>query len=51
MNNELHESKLSAMEFDFAQCAKGTSPCFFCANDETCNGDPNDCKFKWQEHN
>jgi hypothetical protein len=43
------ESKLAAIEADFAKCAKDNiSPCFFCANDETCTGNSEDCKFKWK---
>ena len=45
------EQMLRAMQADFAQCAKGTSPCFFCANDSTCNcTDDKDCKFVWEKH-
>lgn len=40
------------MESDFAKCAQGKSPCFFCANDETCEcTNDKDCNFKWQPHN
>ena len=50
--NNNFESQLAAMEADFAKCAKDNiSPCFFCANDETCNGFPKDCEFKWIPHN
>ena len=46
---ERHEDLLKAMEADFAECAKtGKSPCFFCANDDTCDG--KSCNFKWQPH-
>ena len=46
------ESQFIAMEADFAKCAKDNiSPCFFCANDETCTGIPENCQFKWQSHN
>ena len=46
------ESQLSAMESDFAQCAKSyVSPCFYCANDDNCAGTPETCKFKWKSHN
>jgi hypothetical protein len=49
--NEL-ESKLKNMESDFAQCARGTSPCFFCQNDEACmSTDDNGCCFKWVSNN
>ena len=43
------EAELNAMYLDFAQCAKGKSPCFFCANDETCLSE-NDCNFVWAKH-
>lgn len=46
-NNNLH-AMLKAMESDFAQCARGVSACFFCENDETCNGCDKDCNFKWK---
>ena len=46
------ETMLKDMESDFAECARGVSPCFFCANDETCNcSDDKDCKFVWKPHN
>lgn len=49
--NEL-ETLLDNMQADFAKCAKNnTSPCFYCANDETCSGCPNDCNFVWAKHN
>lgn len=49
--NEL-EIKFKAMHTDFAKCAKDNiSPCFFCENDEICNGCPDNCNFKWQAHN
>lgn len=56
MNNEQEVMKLKAMledmESDFLQCAQGKSPCFFCANDETCEcTNDKDCNFKWQPHN
>ena len=45
------KTKLQNMHIDFAKCAEtNISPCFFCANDETCNGVPEDCKFVWAEH-
>ena len=44
------ESELNEMHSDFAQCAKGKSPCFFCANDETCT-DGDNCNFVWAKHN
>ena len=46
------ETKFNDMHSDFAKCAKGNiSPCFFCENDEICNGCPDNCNFKWQAHN
>lgn len=45
------ESQINAMESDFARCAIGISPCFFCANDNTCTGTTEKCKFKWNKHN
>ena len=40
------------MESDFEKCAKGISPCFFCANDDTCNcSDSKHCNFVWKTHN
>lgn len=46
------ETKFNDMHSDFARCAKsGISPCFFCENDEICNGCPDNCNFKWQAHN
>ena len=45
LNTMLHD-----MESDFAECARTRkSPCFFCANDDTC--DCQSCNFKWQRHN
>jgi hypothetical protein len=47
------EATLKDITSDFARCAKDNiSPCFFCANDETCNC-PEDanCNFKWKPHN
>ena len=54
MNNEHNittlESMIKDIEADFAECARtGKSPCFFCANDDTCDGC--NCKFKWMQHN
>lgn len=47
-----YEAKFKAMQSDFAKCAKeDISPCFFCSNDETCNGTPEGCNFVWNEHN
>ena len=45
------ESQINAMESDFARCAIGISPCFFCANDDICTGTTEKCKFKWNKHN
>lgn len=46
------ENMLNDMQSDFAKCAQGKSPCFFCANDDTCEcTNDADCKFKWQPHN
>ena len=45
------KSQLAIMESDFAKCAHGISPCFFCANDDNCAGTPETCKFKWMKHN
>ena len=45
------KSQLTAMEFDFARCAIGISPCFFCANDDICTGTTEKCQFKWESHN
>ena len=45
--------RLSEMEADWRECARtGKSPCFYCANDETCAcTNDADCNFKWQAHN
>lgn len=45
------ETQLKDMHSDFEKCAKGISPCFFCAKDDTCTGCPKDCDFVWQPHN
>lgn len=45
------ESMLKDMQSDFAQCAKGISPCFFCTNDDNCIGTSETCKFIWTKHN
>lgn len=46
------DSMLKAMQSDFAKCAKDNiSPCHYCANDETCSGNPHDCNFIWNKHN
>ena len=48
--NEL-ETAFKNMHSDFAKCAKGgISPCFFCENDEICNGCPENCNFKWHSN-
>lgn len=49
--NEL-ETMLKDIQSDFAKCAQGISPCFFCANDDTCQC-TNECnnKFIWAKHN
>lgn len=44
------KSQLAAMESDFARCARGISPCFFCANDDICTGTTEKCQFKWESH-
>lgn len=41
---------LLTMQSDFAKCAKGISPCFFCDNDDGCSGIPENCKFIWIKH-
>ena len=54
MENKINElnALLQAMQSDFAQCARGKSPCFFCEHDETCEcTNDSDCNFKWQRHN
>ena len=46
------ESMLKAMQSDFAKVAKDdTSACFFCENDDTCDGPIVDCNFVWKKHN
>lgn len=53
MENKIKElnNMLKGMQSDFADCARGVSPCFFCANDETCNcSDEKDCNFVWAKH-
>jgi hypothetical protein len=46
------ETKFNDMHSDFAKCAKDNiPPCFFCENDEICNGCPDNCNFKWHAHN
>ena len=46
------ESMLEAMHSDFAKVAKDdTSACFFCENDDACNGPIVDCNFAWAKHN
>ena len=50
---ELLETMLHDMESDWTECARtGKSPCFFCANDDTCTcTNDADCSFKWKPHN
>lgn len=52
MEAKIHnlEAMLDAMQSDFAKCARGISPCFFCANDDSCSGIPENCKFVWIKH-
>lgn len=45
------KSQLAAIESDFARCAQGISPCFFCENDDICTGTTEKCQFKWMKHN
>ena len=43
------ETMLKDMEYDFYVCAKtNKSPCFFCCNDDVCDG--TNCNFLWQPH-
>lgn len=45
------EAMLQDMESDFASCARGRSPCFFCRLDDTCTcTNDKDCKFEWKPH-
>lgn len=40
------------MESDFEKCARGISPCFFCASDDICDcSDSQRCNFVWRTHN
>lgn len=49
--NEL-EFMLKAMQSDFAKSARGISPCFFCAKDDSCQCvDDKKCEFVWEKHN
>lgn len=42
---------LEAIQRDFAHCAKGKSPCYFCAKDDVCEcTNDADCEFVWAEH-
>lgn len=43
------KARLKAIEEDFAECARGDSPCLFCAKSDTCNcpSDEN-CNFVWK---
>ena len=47
------KQKLHDIEADWNECARtGKSPCFYCANDDTCTCTNDvDCCFKWQSHN
>lgn len=46
------EATLNDINADFAKCARGTSACFFCANDQNCfDPDRNGCHFVWARHN
>lgn len=47
------KQRLADMEADWRECARtGKSPCFHCANDDTCTCTNDfDCNFKWQAHN
>lgn len=52
MLNETHRlnTMLHDIEADFAECARTRkSPCFFCAHDDTCDGQ--NCNFNWKPHN
>ena len=54
MEEKIHnlEVMLSDMNSDFEKCARGISPCFFCANDECCvNPEEHGCHFIWKRHN
>ena len=54
MEEKIHELEtiLGAINSDFAKCARGTSACFFCANDQHCvDPDKNGCNFIWKTHN
>lgn len=42
------ENMLKDMEADFVKCARGISPCFFCVNDDFCDG--SGCCFVWKPH-
>lgn len=53
MEDKIHnlEKMLNDMSSDFEKCAHGTSPCFFCVNDEHCvNPDEHGCHFVWNRH-
>jgi hypothetical protein len=46
------ETMLQDIQSDFAECARGVSPCFFCENDDACSCvNDNGCYFKWKQHN
>ena len=44
-------AQFNAIHADFVKCAKGVSPCYFCANDNSCTGEPENCNFVWEQHN
>lgn len=47
------KNMLKNIETDFANCARGDTPCFYCANNETCSYSYNNrhCNFVWKSHN
>ena len=47
------KQKLHDIETNWRECARtGKSPCFYCANDDTCTcTDDTECCFKWQPNN
>lgn len=54
MEDKINELKaiIYDMHSDFIKCARGVSPCFFCANDSCCNNqDERTCNFIWNKHN
>ena len=45
------ETMLKDMQSDFAKCAQGVSPCFFCENDDACQcSDGCKSEFVWAKH-